>query len=816
VAPSGAANRQTVRRTTRPDERVSGPLAAPRFAAGIASAVYAAFTLLLAYPALAGQFLLSGRSDQFQAGYAFREYAASMLRAGQGFPQWNPYLFGGMPYVAAMHGDIFYPTFLLRMVLPTDVAMTWGFIIHVFLCGLFTYHFLRAWGLGFYPALIGGLAYMLSGQIASLVSPGHDGKLFVSALLPLTLWMLVRGVRDGRAWAWGVLALTIGLAVLSPHPQLLQYMLLASGAFALYVAFARRADGSRLDRPVALRRLGLALGAVLLGALIGAIQYWPVFGYVDWSPRAGGAGWEHAVSFSMPIEEAINTYLPQFSGILDAYWGRNRIHFHSEYLGAAVLVLATAAFGGSRTADRRGFRWFWLGTGFVALLWAFGGYTPFYHLVYALVPGAKFFRAPSIMFFVVSFSVATLAALGAERVLERGIGARFAIGWGIAALVIALLASLGLFYNLGQSIAASIPLDGIYEAVLANRAAVVTGAWRSFLFAGGAALLLYLLALGKGSRVLVAWGLVVVVGLDLWSIVRLYWNFSPPASITFASDPAIDYMRNADQPGRVIGAMIGGEGIVQPRDGALRYDLMMVHRVRVPTGYHGNELGRYRMLGGDETYPQLGNPNFWRLTNVRWLYTNASQMDSAFKRVLGPVRNAAGNTVYLYEVPGDNPFAWVTAATVKAPDEGLAATVLDDRFNPRRVAVFDTAAAVTATPLQGLPEPAATNVRVERYEPGHVVMELDRPATAGQSLIVSENFYPGWTATVDGKPAVVGRADYVLTGVQLPEGGRRVELRFDDPRYETGKRVTMIALAATLLAIAAGVVADRRRKVPHA
>jgi len=56
----------------------------------------------------------------------------------------------------------------------------------------------------------------------------------------------------------------------------------------------------------------------------------------------------------------------------------------------------------------------------------------------------------------------------------------------------------------------------------------------------------------------------------------------------------------------------------------------------------------------------------------------------------------------------------------------------------------------------------------------------------------------------------------VLTGVQLPEGGRRVELRFDDPRYETGKRVTMIALAATLLAIAAGVVADRRRKVPHA
>ena len=82
-----------------------------------------------------------------------------------------------MPYIAAMHGDIFYPTFLLRMIMPTDVAMTWGFIIHIFLAGLFTYVFLRGIGYGFYGALVGGLAYMMSGQIASSVSPGHDGKL---------------------------------------------------------------------------------------------------------------------------------------------------------------------------------------------------------------------------------------------------------------------------------------------------------------------------------------------------------------------------------------------------------------------------------------------------------------------------------------------------------------------------------------------------------------------------------------------------------------------------------------------------------------
>jgi hypothetical protein len=78
---------------------------------------------------------------------------------------------------------------------------------------------------------MGGLAYMLSGPIASYASPGHDGKLYVSALLPLVLWFLLRAIRDNRAWAWGGVAISVGLAVLSPHPQLLQYLLLASGSF---------------------------------------------------------------------------------------------------------------------------------------------------------------------------------------------------------------------------------------------------------------------------------------------------------------------------------------------------------------------------------------------------------------------------------------------------------------------------------------------------------------------------------------------------------------------------------------------------------
>ena len=165
---------------SRPEKTSAAPTSlAPRFAAGWAALAYAIATLLLAWPALLGKFLVNPHSDQYIAGYAFRDFAAQSLRSGQGIPQWNPYLFGGLPYVAAMHGDIFYPTALLRVILPTDVAMTWGFIIHTFLAGYFTYAFLRAWGLGFFPSLVGGMAYLLGGPIASYGAPGRDGKVLV-------------------------------------------------------------------------------------------------------------------------------------------------------------------------------------------------------------------------------------------------------------------------------------------------------------------------------------------------------------------------------------------------------------------------------------------------------------------------------------------------------------------------------------------------------------------------------------------------------------------------------------------------------------
>jgi hypothetical protein len=126
--------------------------------------------------------------------------------------------------------------------------------------------------------------------------------------------------------------------------------------------------------------------------------------------------------------------------------------------------------------------------------------------------------------------------------------------------------------------------------------------------------------------------------------------------------------------------------------------------------------------------------------------------------------------------------------------------------------LFDTGSTVAAVQLTALPPPSPVRARATRYDPGAIDIELDQPTVAGNALIVSENFYPGWSATVDGKPANIARADMSLIGVELPAGARKVELRFASPPYEKGKTVTLVAILLAAAWCAAGAIFGKVRR----
>jgi hypothetical protein len=340
---------------------------------------------------------------------------------------------------------------------------------------------------------------------------------------------------------------------------------------------------------------------------------------------------------------------------------------------------------------------------------------------------------------------------------------------------------------------------------------------RSFAFVAMATGLIWAVSTKRLPTATGAGLIVAAAAVDLWSVERSYWMFSPRASTLYASDATIEYIKAQPQPARVIPLPLGGDlsrGDPFLRPGGQANGLM-THGVRSVLGYHGNQLGRYDdLLGVEEGGRQIANPNFWALTNARFWLTNTDSLPiPGVRRVAGPVRNAAGSMVYLFELHGENPLAWVAPVIVKAPDDEILSTVLDPRFDVRRAALFDTAAPVTARTVSSLPAPLATRVNVTSYAPGKIALALDTPPPAGSALIVAENHYPGWRATVDGRPANVGRAQYTLIGVELPANARSVELTFDSAPYHTGKAVTLAALVFSALWWLAGALVDRRSRV---
>jgi uncharacterized membrane protein YfhO len=111
-----------------------------------------------------------------------------------------------------------------------------------------------------------------------------------------------------------------------------------------------------------------------------------------------------------------------------------------------------------------------------------------------------------------------------------------------------------------------------------------------------------------------------------------------------------------------------------------------------------------------------------------------------------------------------------------------------------------------------VPEPIATSVTVETSHEGHYRFGF-APAAAPAYLFISENYYPDWHATVDGKRAEVVRAQYSLMAVPVPAGATSVELHFASPAFKRGHVITLGMLAALLISAGTG-IRGRRREAP--
>lgn len=775
---------------------------------------------ILSLPMLGGKFIAGPFSDQITAGLPFRGWGAEWWRRLGHVPLWNPEIFAGMPYVGALGtGDVLYPTAFLRLVLPTATVINLGFFIHYILAGVFMYLLLRRLQVSWASAVVGGLAYQLSGVVASYVQPGHDGKLVVTALLPLVLLGLVIGMRERRLWGYTLTAVGVGLSILSQHVQMTYYMLIAAALFALYLGFGGGGGGpvARADR---VRALALAAAAVALGFGIAAVQLLPAFAHMPLSSRAVGyqGGFAGSTTYGIPWVHIPEFFLKNVVGWGTTYWGSaaggNQIKLHSEYLGLPVIALALLGAGGGAGKDRRLKLWL-AGIGALFLLIGLGKGTPFYHLWWSVMPYVKQMRAPGMSFFVVAFVVACFAAFGVERLERRADEARiktYLKVWFIAAAVLALLAAAGLFGNMAAAIGGAPVAEGdIAFGAITSAAALAAVAALAWAGRRGA---------GAERFSLAHWTvlLALVIGADLWINAKPFWVYSTAHRDLLRPDPVTQHIKAtlSAAPGRALdlGVAIAPPG-TRPHP---VYSGSVLMGLDVPQllGEHGIEIRYFDdVWGGRGMWSNLANLQLWDLFAIRWVIVPAltQGLDSipGYTRVLRDAMTSSGTPAHLFERTEPAPYARVVPAALALDSAQIVPTLVDPRMAHDRVVLLDSRAGVAVPPLAQLPAPSTARANVTKWEPGKMSITLDPAPATPAYLLVAENWYPDWRATVNGTPAPVLRGDWTLITVPLVAGAKNVDLVFTSRAYNSGKIVSFISLLLMLAAWAVPAIARRRR-----
>lgn len=699
-------------------------------------------------------------------------------------PLWNPATYSGHPFLADTQAAVFYPVSALLEVLTgfwqeASARLYWlqiEAILETALAGGFVYLLARGLRLARWAAILGGLAFALSGYLTSY-PPLQLAVLRTAIWLPCLLWLLLRTAQSPRQWHYPLaLAAATAITLSAGHPQTWLHVAYAAGAWTLFLAaHTLRAGGYRR----ALALLGTAGMAVLAGQLLGAVQLLPSIEFQQLSVRASV---DYAfVSGGFPVQDSWQLLLP---GVLTVW--------SPLYVGAPALLLAIAALvlpqkptqpGAVEMPSLRATSWFFAGMNVLALLVAFGENGFLYPLVYRVLPGWNLFRGQERAALLVALALSVLAAVGAQALAATPAHTRRRFL--VSALVAATCAVAA--YLFGWQLAGHSAVDltrfmWIAASVGALLLGMVLLAWApgwSPLRAGGTVTLVLVALFAANS------------GVNLEAVTPAQRTTVAPELI--ALQDAVHQSENEQNATtRVYNEYRAYE------DYAMRLE------VEDLWGSSPLRLARYTQF--NQSFPL---DRWWSLTGVSHVLTWRKELFVS-SRLLAEYPQTT-DTTYLHALDQPNPRAWfVTKSTVA--DDATALTLLADHtFDLARTVILPPESGAQGTDTQDA-LPAETTVTVTRRSAESLQLRFTAPVDG--LLVVSENWMPGWqvqssgigaddSTPVLGLPAFAPqRANLAFLAIPVPAGTHDLMLTYAPQSVQTGlwiSSVTLLLLGAVVL-----------------
>ncbi|MBI4518488.1 MAG: YfhO family protein [Deltaproteobacteria bacterium] len=699
--------------------------------------------------------------DLYAYYYPTVRFGFDELRHGH-FPLWNPYQLAGLPFFATHQHGLLYPFNALHFFLEPGLAFKWTAIVHYTMALIFAGYLGRVLGLSSGGILVTAVTYAFSGYLQSHL---YVRTWLVGAVwLPLAWALTIRMFREQsplRPALW--LATVFACQYLGGYPL---YNMLTGYSVALLAVWevAAMARGGRW-RPATNASAALAAALVIAGAL-SAVQLLPMMEMTALSPRRLGS-LSAAAADPFPLQG-----LGQFRSLFFPLFTPTAAG--SLYLGATMLPFSALALFHPRLRSRS---IFFLTLALSAGVLALGQLTPAYRW-YQMLPTSNWFRFPAEFIWLATGALACTAGIGAEALMARRPAGRWpALAAAAAALI--LVAIIIRFHP------PSPPLDWIGRRTatvllaLSIPALMLASTARPLAWAGAIGALWLDLALGFAN-----YALIPDVAPE---------HFGAPASV-------IDFLRAQPDLPR--------SHFHMPAPGAPLPKVGMRHHLYAITDHESLIPSRYAeyLAWAERAAPpqpvalpqgrlildaQRKQMRLLDLLGVRHIVTRTNTPFTAAEAArYRPV--FADGEFTVHENPAALPRAFVVGHSEVTDPKAMLGRLSSRSFEPLTSALVETeAAAVTGGQSRA--------AEITEYAPEYVAIRVGGDSRG--LLVLTDQFYPGWEASVDGRPAAIYRADYVFRGVPVPAGEHTVEFRFVPRSFWLGLAVSGTTLLV-LLAVA--------------
>ena len=771
--------------------------------------------------------------------------------------RWTNAIFGGMP--TYQMSPSYQSTDGLSQVmnayhlwLPDNV-----WFLFVYLLGF--YILLRAFDFRQSLAALGSIMWAFSSYFLIIIAAGHLWKVMALAYLPPMIAGIVLAYRGRYLSGFIVTAIFTAFEVKANHVQMTYYYLF----IVLFMVIGYLVQAVRQKQLVGfLKASGVLAVAALIGILINLSSLYHTWEYQKESMRgksellkADGANqtssgldrdyitqWSYGIDETMTllvpdakggasvplsqsstamskVDPQIQSMIPQFYDAFPQYFGTQPGTSGPVYVGAFVLFLFILGLFVVKGTTK----WALLAATILSVLLSWGhnfmGFTNFF-LDY--VPMYAKFRTVASILVIAEFTIPLLAALALKRIVDeptvltknmKFVYASLALTAGVA-LVMALMPSMmGPFISeqerqMLSGIQGMTPdvQNMMLSSIATMRAAMVSAdAWRSIIviIIGVAMLLLFKVQKIKPLYLIV--GIAALCLIDLWQVDKRYLNdemFVPKSErdtpqqatatdMEILKDKALSYR------------------VLNFSSGAFNENNTSYFHKSIG-GYHPAKLRRYQEMIDKYIAPEMQ-------AAMQAIGSKGGVMSEVDGRKVFPVLNMLNAKYFIVPLQGNattqlqNPYAqgngwFVDKLTYVADANAEYAEVgkIDVSYEAVADKKFEAVLGQTAA------NDSTASVVLTKYEPNSLTYTVN--SAKGGVVVFSEVYYPGWSATIDGQPAELGRVNYILRALNVKAGKHEVVLEFHPSSIGTTETIAYVALVALLLAICAALFVEWKKQ----